>query len=334
MKKRTENKKKPKRKSPENRESLASRVAKQALRASLWPYRSVAFGYSTINLGLLRIFPAARGVKIEKARIAGIPGEWHRPKQLEPGRKMLYFHGGGYTGGSCATHRSMVSRIARTCRTEIFVADYRLAPRHPYPAALRDAQAVWMALQKESPGAQWYIAGDSAGGGLTVALLYVLRDQQLPVPAGAILLSPWMDVRMEHQEIAAIQAKDPMLRASELRHYGEQYAGSHDLDDPLISPAEGNPFGLPPILLQIGTADILFPDDRRFAEKVQAANGQIELDVWDNMMHVWQATNFLPESNAALRRMLRWMQALERSKIDLSTPSISGRTATRTDPAA
>ncbi len=301
-----------------SRESFTSRLAKRALRASLLPYRSIAFGYSTINLSLLRIFPNASGGTISRHKVAGISGEKHIPKKLVPGRSMLYFHGGGYTGGSAATHRSMVSRIAKACQTEIFVPDYRLAPRHPFPAALRDVQAIWLAMVRESPDADFFIGGDSAGGGLSTALLYQLRDQEQPMPLGAILLSPWMDVRMEHPGIELVQPFDPMLRASELRHYGEQYAAGHDLDDPLISPAEGDPHGLPQLLIQVGTADILFPDVERFARKALAAGNKAEFDTWPKMMHVWQATPFLPESIKAVHRMGVWMDRITSMKIKAS----------------
>ncbi len=294
-------------KEKEQRESLASRIAKQTLRASLWPYRSVAFGRSTINLTLLRFFPSASGVKIKKEVISGVPGERHRPKNALPDRKILYLHGGGYSGGSPATHRSMVSRMAWVCRSEIFVPNYRKAPRHPFPAALRDVQAVWLKFIREDPEARYFLAGDSAGGGLCAALLYQLRDQDHPLPTGAILLSPWMDVRMENPEIFEIQSIDPMLRSEELRHYGEQYAGSHDLDEPLISPVEGKPAGLCPLLIHVGSADILCPDTRIFAKKAIAAGVQTDLEVWPSMMHVWHAAGILPESRKAMQRIKEWI---------------------------
>ncbi|MBI1193843.1 MAG: alpha/beta hydrolase fold domain-containing protein [Bacteroidetes bacterium] len=297
------------------KESLASRVAKQTLRASLWPYRSVAFGRSTINLSLLRFFPSASGVQITRDKVGGIPGERHRPLNQMANRKLLFFHGGGYTGGSSTTHRAMVSRIAKACKAETFVADYRLAPRHPFPAALRDAKAVFLAWMREHPDASHFIAGDSAGGGLTTALLYQLRDQNLPLPQGAVLLSPWMDVRMEHPDIALIQRIDPMLRSDELRHYGEQYAAGHDLDDPLISPAEGDPHGLPPILLQIGQADILYPDAERFSRKALASGVKLDLESWPDMMHVWHAASMMPEARQAVRRIGEWVGAQARKSL-------------------
>ncbi len=291
------------------KESLASRLAKQTLRASLWPYRNVAFGRSTINLSLLRFFPNASGVQITRDKVGGVPGERHRPLNQLADRKLLFFHGGGYTGGSSTTHRAMVSRIAKACKAETFVADYRLAPRHPFPAALRDAQAAFLAWTREHPDAAHFIAGDSAGGGLCTALLYQLRDQELQLPQGAILLSPWLDVRMENPDIEPIQRIDPMLRTDELRHYGVQYAAGHDLDDPLISPAEGDPHGLPPILLHIGSADILYPDAERFARKAQAAGVRIDLESWPDMMHVWHAAAMMPEARRAIRRIGEWVQA-------------------------
>jgi len=306
MAKKTMDREKPKRR---EKESLASRVAKQTLRASLWPYRSVAFGRSTINLSLLRFFPNASGVRVIRDKVGGIPGERHRPENAMPNRKLLFFHGGGYTGGSSVTHRAMVSRIAKACSAETFVADYRLAPRHPFPAALRDAQAAWLAWTREHPDAVHFIAGDSAGGGLCTALLYQLREQGLHLPQGAVLLSPWMDLRMEHPDIAAIQPRDPMLRADELRHYGEQYAAGHDLDDPLLSPAEGDPHGLPAILLQIGGADILSPDAERFARKALAAGVHLDLESWPDMMHVWHAASMMPEARRAVRRIGAWVDA-------------------------
>jgi monoterpene epsilon-lactone hydrolase len=289
-------------------ESLASRVAKNTLRASLWPYRSVAFGRSTINLSLLRIFPNAPGVRIVRDKVGGVPGERHIPKSAYADRRLLYLHGGGYNGGSPATHRAMVSRIARVTRTETFVPRYRLAPRHPFPAALRDAQAVWLSWVREAPELQHFLMGDSAGGGLSVALMYQLRESEQRLPSGAMLLSPWLDVRMENPDIAEVEVRDPMLRASELRHYGEEYAASHELDDPLISPLLGDMHGLPPILLHIGTDDIFYPDCMLFGQNALAAGVEMELEVWPNMMHVWHAAAMMPESRKAVRRLSTWME--------------------------
>ncbi len=288
-------------------ESFSSLIAKQTLRASLWPYRMVAFGRSTINLSLLRFFPNASGVNITQEKVGGVPGERHQPEHALQNRRLLYLHGGGYNGGSPATHRAMVSRIAKACRTEVFVPDYSLAPRYPFPAALDDVHSVWRAWTAEHPDAAHFLAGDSAGGGLSIALMYQLRDMELRLPLGTILLSPWLDVRMEHPDIASYQPRDPMLRAEELRHYGEQYAAGHDLDDPLISPVEGDPHGLPPMLIHIGTSDILYPDTERFARKAAAAGNRLDLETWPSMMHVWHAANILPEARKAIRRIGKWM---------------------------
>jgi len=293
-----------------SRESWWSRSAKNALRSSLAPYRELAFGKGHINLNLLRIFPNAGGVRIKRTTAAGIASDLHTPKKALDNRKLFYLHGGGYVGGSPKTHRTLVSHMARALRAEALCIDYRKAPRHPYPEGLRDAEAAWLAWQQRHPEAEHFIAGDSAGGGLAVALAFRIRERGTPPPKGILLLSPWLDVHMNNPAIDDLEPLDPMLRRDELIHYGELYAGSHDRDEPGISPLCGDLRGLPPIVLQAGTHDLLHPDACAFVEKASDAGVSITFDSWPKMMHVWQAAPVLPEAKEALSRLRKWTDKL------------------------
>jgi acetyl esterase/lipase len=287
-------------------ESWWSRSAKNALRSSLAPYREIAFGKGHINLNLLRIFPNAGGVRIKRTKAAGIEADLHTPKKALDNRKLFYLHGGGYVGGSPKTHRTLVSHLARALSAETLCIDYRKAPRHPYPEGLRDAEAAWLAWQQRHPEADHFIAGDSAGGGLSVALAFQIRQRGTPPPKGIMLLSPWLDVHMNNPAIDDLEELDPMLRRDELIHYGELYAGSHDRDEPGISPLNGDLKGLPPIILQAGTHDLLHADASDFAAKADDAGVSITFDSWPKMMHVWHAAPVLPESKQALNRLREW----------------------------
>lgn len=288
-------------------ESWWSRSAKSALRASLWPYREVAFGKSHLNLNLLRIFPNAGGVRIRATTIVDLPADHHVPKRHREDRKIFYLHGGGYVGGSPRTHRSLVSHMARALEAEAVCVDYRKAPRYPYPAALRDAEAAWLRWNQRYPEARHLIIGDSAGGGLALALAQRMRDTGGPAAAAVMLIAPWLDVGMANPGIPDIEAHDPMLKAEDLRHYGEQYAGGHDLDEPGISPLHGDPRGLPPMLIHVGTHDILYPDAEAYAAKASAAGADVTLEIWPRMMHVWHAAPMLPEARKAIRSIRAWV---------------------------
>ncbi len=253
-----------------------------------------------------RIFwPKMKGVRYEPLYAGGVRAAWLIPPGVREDRVLLYFHGGGYVIGSIASHREMASRLAREAGSAALIIDYRLAPEHPFPAALQDARAAyrWLLAQGCEPG-RIILAGDSAGGGLCVALLVDLRDAGEPLPAGAALLSPWADLAMTGESIRTRAKQDPMLHASALRDWANWYRGEVAAEDPLVSPQYADLAGLPPLYIQVGTAEMLLDDARRLAESARQGGTPVQLDEWEGMFHVFQV--FAPmdvrESREAVER--------------------------------
>jgi acetyl esterase/lipase len=220
-----------------------------------------------------------------------------------PDRVLLYLHGGGYVMGSPRTHRELATRIACEAAARVLLLDYRLAPEHPFPAALEDATAAYRWLRGRGVDARSIaVAGDSAGGGLTLATLMALRDAGESLPACAVCLSPWTDLEGTGAAAQPGGADDPMVSMSGLRDSGRLYAGERTRD-PLASPVYGDFTGLPPLLLQVGTRELLLDDSTRVAERARGAGVVVRLEVEEGAFHVWQATADLPESIDALTRI-------------------------------
>lgn len=218
-------------------------------------------------------------------------GEWQTPAPVDARRVVLYLHGGGYVSGSPATHLAVTARMAQEAGARLFALDYRLAPEHPFPAALEDAWAAywWLLTEQHVAPAQIVVAGDSAGGGLTLALLLALRDAGMPLPAGAVGLSPWLDLTLSGATLIANAGAD-YLNRDILRASAQMYSQGHALDDPLLSPLFADLRGLPPLLIQAGGAEMLLDDSRRFAARAQAAGVEVELTIFPHMVHVWHFT--------------------------------------------
>jgi len=253
-----------------------------------------------------RIFwPKLAGVQYTPVDAGGVPAAWLIPRSVDRDRILLYFHGGGYVIGSIASCREMAARLAARAGCTALIVDYRLAPEHPFPAALEDALASyrWLLSQGFDP-ASIVIAGDSAGGGLTVALLAALRDVGEALPAAAILLSPWTDLAMTGESIRTKAKADPMLHEASLRHWAGWYRGAADAQHPQISPLYADLTGLPPIYIQTGTSEMLLDDSRRLAEQARACGVRVEHDEWEGMFHVFQvfAAMGVPESREAVAR--------------------------------
>ncbi|MCR9212658.1 MAG: alpha/beta hydrolase [Proteobacteria bacterium] len=231
-----------------------------------------------------------------------IKGEWVTHTPTKDNAAIYYLHGGGYFWGSPKTHREITYRLASAAEGRVFALDYRLAPEHPFPAALEDAVAGYEWLRAElGEAAQITIAGDSAGGGLALATLLALKDRGLVQPAAAMLISPWTDLSCSGQSMIDNAAKDPVFWPASLRHVAGYYAETEDLENPLVSPLFGDMSGLPPILLQVGSTEILLDDSRRLAERLQEAGISCRLDIWPDMVHVWHmAASFVPEGRQAI----------------------------------
>ncbi len=245
------------------------------------------------------------GMQVETVSSAGIVADWLIPTEAAPDRAMLYLHGGAYTLGSRRSHRSIVANLAQASGMRALLPEYRLAPEHPYPAAVEDATAVyrWM-LAQGLPPSGIVVAGDSAGGGLTLALLLTLRDAGYPMPAAAVLLSPWTDLAGTGKSVVDRADLDPWLSGAGLAAAGQVYAGSHDVREPHISPVYADLHGLPPLLIHVGSDEVLYDDAARVAEKVRATGGAVDFVEWDGMWHVFQSLgDFLPEAREAIAQI-------------------------------
>jgi monoterpene epsilon-lactone hydrolase len=217
---------------------------------------------------------------------------------------ILYFHGGVYVIGTAAATVPLVGDLARRTGTRAITLDYRLAPEHPYPAAVADAQDAYQGLLEQGVDAgQIALAGESAGGGLAVATLLALRDADIPLPSCAFLMSPYADLTLSGDSIADREAVDRTLTPEGLRLRIPDYVAGADASDPLISPVFADLTGLPPLLIQVGSNEILLSDALRLAERAAMADVTVTLDVTDSVPHVFQAfAAMLDEADAALDR--------------------------------
>jgi acetyl esterase/lipase len=232
-------------------------------------------------------------VRAEPGEVGGVKGEWISRVDFEDDITLLYLHGGGYIGGSAATHRQFVSVLTWALGTRTFVPDYRLAPEHRFPAAVDDAVAVFEGLEAQ----HIVVAGDSAGGGLACALLLRLRDEGLDLPAGAILFSPYTDLEHTAPSIAANAATDYLPLGVPSPNVA--YLGDHDPKDPLASPIYGDFTGIPPLLVFAGSREMILDDATRLAERAASDGVSVTLHIEPDMMHVWPA--ILPGHPAATR---------------------------------
>jgi len=237
-----------------------------------------------------RVMKMPRGVLSEEANVGGLRGEWHRPASGDGASILLYLHGGAYVVGSFKTHRSLGANLAKVSGFSTFVVNYRLAPEDPFPAAVDDAIAVYKALKEEFPEASIAIAGDSAGGGLSLALAISLKERGLPAPVAMALLSPWTDLSLSNATHATKAKVDPFFpNTSVLRGAARAYAGGNSLTHPLISPQFARLQGLPPTLIHVGELETLLDDSLLIAKRLHAAGVNVIVHVFPRMWHVWQA---------------------------------------------
>ena len=248
-------------------------------------------------------FAVAPDVAIERLEVAGMAAEWLTPPGVSPSHAVLYLHGGGYVVGSLNTHRDLASRVGRAAGAAALLIDYRLAPEHPHPAAVDDAVAAyrWLLARGLSPE-RLAIAGDSAGGGLTIATLVALRDRDLPLPAAGVCFSPWVDMEASGESMHT-NLDDPMLSRALILHFARLYLGVTAPRTPLASPLHADLRGLPPLLVQASRAEALRDDATRLVERARAAGVACELELTDEVPHVWQIfADVLPEAREALDR--------------------------------
>jgi acetyl esterase/lipase len=248
--------------------------------------------------------PAADDVRCEPVDAGGIPAEWLTPADAGTERVILYLHGGGYVLGSINTHRELVSRIARASGARALLIDYRLAPEHPFPAAVEDATAAyrWLLGQGIAPE-RLVIAGDSAGGGLTVATLVALRDADDPLPAAAVCLSPWVDLEAIGESMTTKAEGDPNIQRNLVTMLAAAYLAGADPRSALAAPLYADLSGLPPLLIQVGTSETLLDDSTRLAAKAEAEGVTATLRPYDEMIHVFQMFAMLPEAREAVEEI-------------------------------
>lgn len=290
--------------------SISARIAGKLMRVlfSGWSDGTVAQQRARQARGA-GLSPLPKGIRHRPVAIDGIPGEWIEGPDAGAG-VLLYLHGGAYVLGSVAIHRELIARLALATRTRALAIDYRLAPEHPYPAALEDLVRVyrWL-LQEGYDPARIFIAGDSAGGGLTVAGLIHLRDSGDRLPAGGICISPWVDLTLSGQSVRDNARLDPILDPASLAMYAEYYRGSRERSSPQISPLFADLRGLPPLLIQVGANEILLDDAVRLVERARQAGVDSTLEAWDGLFHVFHLFAFLPETRQAVDSIARFVAA-------------------------
>ena len=255
------------------------------------------------------------GVRTENTHFGDVPTVTFTPKKnVRPNTIFVFFHGGGYCiGSSRTTHRIGLANLSKTTSCIIHSVDYRLAPKHPYPAALDDAMQAWKAIVANHSNSQIILSGDSAGGGLSLALMMRLRDEGFRLPDAAVLFSPWTDLTCSSQTYKTLAKADPMIFPGTPRDCAGHYVpDSTNRENPYISPVFGDFTGLPRTLILVGDREILLDDSRKVGEKAKTAGVDIEVDIWPGMFHDWWLFGAsVPESKQCLRKVAEWIHSGE-----------------------
>ncbi|HYY35182.1 MAG TPA: alpha/beta hydrolase [Candidatus Binatia bacterium] len=239
------------------------------------------------------VWPIADDVKLTAVDVNGVSGEWSLVPGSDPSRVLMFFHGGGYCSGSILSHRRLVTEAGRAAGLRTLAIAYRLAPEHPFPAACEDALTAWQFLRNQNiPAARIAIGGDSAGAGLTVALIDRLRDAHEELPACAWLISPWTDLTMSGSTLATKEAVDPLMHKQYLNELADAYLPAGiGRRDPRVSPLYADLSRFPSMLIQVGSAETLLDDATRFAAVAGAADVPVTLEIWPHMIHAWPLWN-------------------------------------------
>lgn len=242
-------------------------------------------------------------VKKQELTYEGVPAAWFTPTKSSDDKVILYLPGGGYCVGSYNTHSGLIGRLARAAGHPVLGITYRKAPEDPFPAAIEDAINVYKGLVREGKK-NIIIAGDSAGGGLALATTMILRDEGYKLPAALVLISPWTDLTSSGDSVKRKKDRDPLIGPELLEVFAKKYAGNEPLDHPFISPLFGNFNNFPPVLIQVGTEEVLLDDSTRLAKKMKASGVLVEMEIWEGMMHVFQyMAGLSPEANEAVKKI-------------------------------
>jgi len=239
------------------------------------------------------VWPVAEDVELTAVDVNGLPGEWSIAPGADSSRVLMFFHGGGYCSGSIVSHRRLVTEAGRAAGMRTLAIGYRLAPEHPFPAAYDDALTAWRFLRDHNVAAAHIaLGGDSAGAGLTVALIKRLRDAHEQLPGCAWLISPWTDLTMSGSTVFTKDAVDPLIHKQYLNELADAYLPAGiDRKDPRVSPLYADLKGFPPTLIQVGSAETLLSDATRFAAIAGAADVRVTLEIWQHMIHAWPLWN-------------------------------------------
>jgi len=246
-----------------------------------------------------------RAVDMQPIDAAGVSAEWFSQPISDLDRVILYFHGGGYSTGSINSHRDFLARLCIASGMRVLAADYRLAPEHPFPAQLEDSHRVYLWLIEEQGIHPDHIVmgGESAGAGLTLSTLVSLRDGRLPLPAGGVLISGWLDLDPRSTSMQFNRHYDFVTRIG-IRSMAKRFAPVTDHRNPLVSPVHADMTGLPPLLIQVGAAETLLDDNLRCAEAARSAGVEVKLEVWPDMIHAWHVfAPMLEEGRQAIQRI-------------------------------
>ncbi|MFW5656761.1 MAG: alpha/beta hydrolase [Bacteroidota bacterium] len=260
--------------------------------------------------GAARFGKVPSDVTPEETTIKGMHAEWLIPQGAPAEKVVMYVHGGGYVSGSCSDHRGVVSKFAKNTGFSNLLYEYRLAPEHPFPAAVEDSVSVYQhLLDKGYDPANILIAGESAGGGLTLATLLALKEHNLPTPVAAVAIAPWTDLTCSGDSYTT-KNKRSVAPLNSWSVFARHYAGNHPKDTPLMSPLFGDLAGLPPLFINSGMDDELFDDGRRFAEKAKAAGVDVTFRAGKDMVHCYPLlTGMFPEATRAMDEIVAFVKA-------------------------
>jgi acetyl esterase/lipase len=285
----------------------------QALRKNT-PFGTAGFDLKGLRAGMgSRRGPTIEGVRLIRVKVGKIPCEWVVALGADPDVRLLYLHGGGFVSGSGGFYLAMAAHISAAAKCAVLLPDYRLAPEHPFPEGLEDCIAAheWIRANGPSdagPARATFIAGDSAGGGLTLSTLLALRDRHRPLPAAGIPLSPVTDFMLASESLKTVA--DPIISARTMPEFRDLYLSKTDPRNPLASPVFGDYHGIPPLLIQVGEHEMLRDDSIRVVAKARSDGIRVKLEVWPGMFHVFQSHEpLLPEARQAIRHMADFMRS-------------------------
>lgn len=294
--------------SPEMQDNIASLFALRAA-AAAQPAPTIEQLRANFDGRGIR-YPLPGDVQVSETDAGGVPAYWLSAPGVAETRTLLYLHGGGYQIGSIRSHGELAARLGRASGTRVLFPEYRLAPEHPFPAAIDDVLTVWRWLRDthQVAGAEVAIASDSAGGGLALALLTMLRDNGEDLPAAVVLMSPWTDLTGTGASMTERVAEDPIFTPEAIRRITDAYLADTDPRNPLASPLFARLDGLPPLLIQVGTAELLLSDSEELAKTAARAGLDVTLQIGDGLPHVYPAMDGTPEAAEAAEQSAAFLR--------------------------